>query len=538
MIKLAIGAVAIGLASFSLGGTPPATKRVNVRFGPISQAARQIVKAALGAKELTYNPDINWSVYALPAGMTRQAAYFIASRLPGVAEVSMPVLRRAQYIPTDPDYPQQYAPKMMGMESAWNTTLGSTGIIVAVVDTGIQLNHPEFAGRLDVVSGANFVTPGNPPNDDDGHGTHCAGIIGAGISTGGGIAGISGCTLMPVKVLDASGNGYDSDISNGITFAADHGANIINLSLGGVDGSAMERDAINYAIAHGAIVAAAAGNDGEDERFYPAQDGGVLSVGACGSGRSLASYSNHGSWVSVVAPGSSILSTWIGSTWQTLSGTSMACAETSGVLAEIEAASPGSNSVQVVNALLQGSVNIGSDTAGGLINAYNSIRILQNQNAGSQTIAPTVAAVKLGWFDYGTAASMATIDQSSYTIDSTQMPNGDEQATALADFFITQPPIKVKSLSLTVCAYGYQGGLVRAYAYDFFHRRFQQIGSWSMQSGTVGTQTVQFPANLYPFIHNGEILVAINGDLPAASFIGQPPAFTFQVDQTLLNIGQ
>ncbi len=239
------------------------------------------------------------------------------------------------FTPNDPGYSSnQYAPQHMNMSAAWDYTTGSTNVIIAVVDSGVSPDHPEFAGR--VLPGHDFVNDDDDPRDDQGHGTHVAGIAAAGIDNGIGLAGICGqCKILPVKVLNQYNVGNWSNVAAGITYAADHGAKVINLSLGGTSNSQAVHDAVQYATQRGALVVAAAGNDGADEAFYPAAYTETLAVAATDTHDGHWSLSNYGAFVDIAAPGVSIYSTlWSadnGNTYGFKSGTSMATPEVSGL---------------------------------------------------------------------------------------------------------------------------------------------------------------------------------------------------------------
>jgi len=228
---------------------------------------------------------------------------------------------------------------------AWAQTRGKSAIRIAVVDTGIDAGHPDLAGK--VVAAANF-TASNTTADLSGHGTHVAGIAAATFDNGTGIAGMApNARLMDVKVLAVDANGRTAgdcaDVADGIVWATDHGANVINLSLGSPSPCQTMALAIAYAFAHGALPVAAAGNDGTTSPSYPAAYNDALSVAATGTDDQIAGFSNRGaSWVEVAAPGVGIVSTvptYDNATgavgYAYLSGTSMAAPLVSGIAALI-----------------------------------------------------------------------------------------------------------------------------------------------------------------------------------------------------------
>ncbi|GAA3337000.1 hypothetical protein GCM10020358_11680 [Amorphoplanes nipponensis] len=238
----------------------------------------------------------------VPAGQVAEAAEALRAD-PAVAYVERDrIARIAAVTPDDPFFRHQWGIGKAGVATAWQTTRGSAATVVAVVDTGVTV-LPDLAGR--VLPGRDFVNKDANAADDQGHGTMTAGVIAARGDNGIGIAGICWtCQILPVKVLGAKGSGSYSDIAQGIRWAADQGADIINLSLGGADDSQLLRDAVAYASGKGALVVAAAGNDGSSAPHYPAAIPAVLAVGASTVTDSRYSWSNYGrSWVDIAAPG-------------------------------------------------------------------------------------------------------------------------------------------------------------------------------------------------------------------------------------------
>ena len=210
-----------------------------------------------------------------------------------------------------------------------------TGIKVAIIDTGIDLDHPDLAAN--VKTGANFVNTSKSPEDDNGHGTHVAGTVGA-LDNAIGVVGVAPtASLYPVKVLDRRGSGTWSGVASGIGWAADNGMHVANMSLGGGASTTVENACANAETA-GVLLVAASGNSGDGststtELSYPAAYSSVVAVGATTSGDGLASFSNTGSFVDVSAPGASVSSTYKGDAYKTLNGTSMASPHAAGMAA-------------------------------------------------------------------------------------------------------------------------------------------------------------------------------------------------------------
>ncbi len=238
----------------------------------------------------------------------------------------------------DPLAEQQWSDSVVPYSPTWNCGRGS-GVEIAVLDTGVDSGHPEFSDHITpgatALNGSASVSPGGGGYDPNGHGTHVAGIAAASADNGVGIAGVAPrATIIPVRVLDAYGSGWNSDVAAGITWAVDAGADVINLSLGAPSESQAVANAITYATANGVVVVAAAGNGGiNGASNYPAADNRTLAVGSIDQTRHISSFSTRGTYVDLAAPGSLILSTAPGDSYATMSGTSMATPFVAGVVA-------------------------------------------------------------------------------------------------------------------------------------------------------------------------------------------------------------
>ncbi|MGE5585551.1 MAG: S8 family peptidase [Bacillota bacterium] len=290
--------------------------------------------------------------------------------------------RVARRVPNDPYYPRQWAPEAMSLPYAWDFTTGSSSVIVAVIDTGVQTDHPDLAGHI--TAGYDFYNRTTYVRDISGHGTHVAGIIGALTNNGVGMAGINwNVRIMPLKVADDSGSGYLdlSMIIEALRYAADHGANVVNMSFQIGDATTGEDpfmdQAIEYAYNKGVTIVAAAGNDGEPWVAYPARDPRVIAVGAVGPDLARATWSNYGSEVDVVAPGADILSTWPTNSFANASGTSMATPHVAG-LAALMIASGVRGPAAVARALHETAMDLGSpgqdsEYGWGLVNAHAAV---------------------------------------------------------------------------------------------------------------------------------------------------------------------
>jgi subtilisin family serine protease len=238
---------------------------------------------------------------------------------PAVAYAEPNWIYRAEAIPNDPRYSQLWGLGKINVAGAWNTTTGSAAVKVAVVDTGIATDHLDLSAN--VVPGFDFVQGDADPRDFNGHGTHVAGTIGARGNNGVGVTGVDWqVSLMPVRVLDASGSGSNANVAGGFAYACSHGAAIVNASLGGTGYSQAMRDTIGSAACANTLFVVAAGNEGVSDDsvpHYPCNYGSapdnlanVICVAATGQTDALAGFSNYGQSVDLAAPGVNIPSTW------------------------------------------------------------------------------------------------------------------------------------------------------------------------------------------------------------------------------------
>lgn len=254
-------------------------------------------------------------------------------------------------VPDDEYYESnQYCHQVMNSESAWDKTTGSSSVIIAVADTGVNGTHEDLKGK--VIAGYDTVNdtaiPASYNSDVYGHGTHVAGIA-AGIGNNGiGIAGVNWkAKIMPVKVLSDSGSGSDEGIAQGVVWATDNGAHVINMSLGGKGAGQTIADAVNYAMQNEVIVVVSMGNSGNQQLFFPAAYQGSLPVGSSNARDEISSFSTSGKHISVAAPGDHILSTTVDGGYQTWSGTSMAAPQVTGLVALLRGQHSGWSAEQI-----------------------------------------------------------------------------------------------------------------------------------------------------------------------------------------------
>ncbi|NOT06060.1 MAG: S8 family serine peptidase, partial [Anaerolineales bacterium] len=313
----------------------------------------------------------------------------------------------------DPLYDQQWGLAKINIEGAWDDTYGSSTVTIAIIDSGIDLTHPDLSGNLwinpgeiasngidddsngyiDDVNGWNFVAGNNDISDGTGHGTLVSGVAAAVGGNGQGIAGVCPqCRIMPVKVMLSDTANY-SDIAAGVLYAAQKGAKVINLSMGGYANSTLLRNAIDTAVnTYGVVIVAGSGNDNLNQPFYPAAYDNVLAIAGTQSNDAKASFSNYGTWVDVSAPAVDIRTTALGGGWVDNSGTSMAAPFAAGVAGLLRSLHPDWD-----QDMIRSQISHTTDLIDGLNPSYAGLLGSGRLNAGTAMLAPTPVLSMTGY---------------------------------------------------------------------------------------------------------------------------------------------
>lgn len=372
--------------SGNLGLSPDTSSRLVVKLNPETDPKQ--VAQNVQAEILRQGP-LDYLTLAVPSQRMSESIE-ILRQTPGVLNVN-PVQKMktteitAPHV-TDPYYPKQWGLSKAEVQKAWGLGATGQGITIATIDTGIDVNHPDLKNNL--VEGYNAITRKTgltAVQDNNGHGTHVAGVTAAGLN-GEGVVGVAyQAKIMPIKAMNQLGEGTDDVVADGIIWAADHKAQIINLSLGAKEETHILRDAIQYAQAKGALLVAAAGNKEENlsnnSIAFPAAEPGVLAVTATDQRDQLASFSLTGPQASLAAPGVDIYSDY----WQnrsgyaSIDGTSMASPFVAGVAALVWGTHPELTAEQVKILLENSALDLGtlgrdSEYGFGRVNAYWAVR--------------------------------------------------------------------------------------------------------------------------------------------------------------------
>jgi type VII secretion-associated serine protease mycosin len=388
VLLAALAGTLLLLLGTGFSGPEPATPYLVTLQTNADAGAAQLFAAA-GVNVLARMGEIGvYRVRPRPGTDARTAVdYLVASPLVRAVEPDDDL--SMQLVPNDPLYqPFQWNLHRIGVEQAWDLRSSAPDMVVAVLDTGVDFGHPDLRSNLITDQGYDFINDGPNPQDDESHGTAVAGIIGAVGNNGEGVSGIAWrVRILPIKALNATGRGPDSAMVQAILYAADNGARIINISSTGTRYSAALETAVSYAQDKGALIVAAAGNTGDEDNSvsYPAAFDGVLAVSAVDAQDQLASFSQHGPFVSLAAPGVEVPSTsWLGAgrgPYASQSGTSIAAPHVSGAAALLWALRPDLGATDIANALRSTADAVGkpgdNSFGSGIVNAARAVASLR-----------------------------------------------------------------------------------------------------------------------------------------------------------------
>lgn len=344
-------------------------------------------------------------------------------------------------VANDPGVQSQWAVSYTNTNHVWPLVEQKDTVYVAVVDSGVDYTHPDLKNRVDLEKGYDFINDDSDPMDDNGHGTHVSGIIAAEMNNGEGIVGVVGTldvSIIPIKVLDAEGQGQSDIVAKGIEYAVDQGANIINLSLGSPGEDVDIANAIRYAIEKGVFVVAAAGNDNQNSDSYtPSGLDNVYTVGAVNQLKTKARFSNYGNSVEVAAPGVKILSTVLKNQYEAWDGTSMAAPVVSGIASIMLAQKPDISVAELAAILNESAEDILEDgkdlkSGYGLPNAEVAWLLLTGEEVPTSDVEGSFSSFQKA-IDGASKLKIRQNDVNSLMISRNNLDNKSERGSKLSD---------------------------------------------------------------------------------------------------------
>lgn len=539
----------VGASSANVLGVPGrdyVANEILVKYRPGRSGT--IGRLALPGRVVDTIPQLNVARVRLLPGMSVERAMRAINRS-GSFQYAEPNYKYQPYQlnPNDPRFSEQYGLPRVDLPQAWSRVLGSATVRIAVIDTGINKTHEDLK---DIIAPGerDFSDNDNDATDLDGHGTHSAGIAGATTNNALGVAGAGwGVRILPLKIFP---NSFANVSAAAITYAADQGCKVISMSFGGPFPSQVAEDAVNYAWNKGALLVAAAGNDGMDGENYPAAYDRVLAVGNTNEQDRKSGSSTHGRWVDVGAPGSGILSTYVGGTaaYANLSGTSMACPLVAGVAGLLFSYSPTSTNADVRRALENSTDPVVGNNpatgqpwfANGRINANRALDSLRPPIAFEE--APDRVSVFVNGVAEGTnpsgyvdattfAPSVGAADGSSFAVGSVNVKGVGQIASVQARVPLLEPASAVigGNVRITGSTTSLNTTTVLVYLRNHSTNRLDRIGSTVLDGRT---QTVALPTDMTNYADSGNnVTVIIRSILPQR--IARSP-FTALFDEIVL----
>ena len=356
-VTMLIPAVVTGQMTWLAGAHVPGELLIVPKDGFSEDEIVQLYQSQ-GGKKLRKLSQIKAHHVKLPPHLL-DAAEASLKKNPKIKTVERNYLAEATLIPNDPGFTSQWHLSKISAPAGWDITVGSLSVPIAIIDSGVDSDHPDLLGKI--LPGFNFVRDNADTRDAGGHGTAVAGAAAALTNSGIGVAGVAWDNpIMPLSVFDESGYATYADVAEAVIYAADHGAKVINVSLGGPRYSVTLQNAVDYAWNKGAVIVASAGNDGTSEPIYPAALDNVIAVAATDKEDRLASFSSFGGWLDVAAPGTSIYTTSDGGGYGFWQGTSFSAPLVSGLTALLFSLNPNLTNAQILNILISSADDLGA----------------------------------------------------------------------------------------------------------------------------------------------------------------------------------
>jgi|GEM_PF-3233134 len=492
LIRFSLGTAMLTLAMFATAQEGEyVSNQIIVGFQRGQEREARAFLSRLGYEEQEYDETLNASEVRLPDRLDpRIAAERVrANRAFAYAEPNY--YARATAVPSDPLFNSQWGPWHVGTPCAWNMQIGNPGMRIAIIDTGVDFVHPDLGGKV-LNNGWDFVNNDPLPQDDHGHGTHCAGIAAGMPNNNVGISGMDwNARILPIEVLNAGGSGTYWNVAQGIIYAAhpnQGNAQILSLSLAGGAPSAVLQSAVQFAHSNRRLIVAAASNTGSQNPAYPAFYSEAIAVGASTIDDSQAPFSNYGSWVDVAAPGVNILSSlWTssGSTWASWNGTSMATPMVAGLAGLVWSQMGSTATSSQVRQRIESTcdpVKGGAWVVNGRINAFRAVAGSLSGNTWLNSAAYQLVL--------GTPSGPQTLNR-LFTANNTGIAAksvgglGNRRVHFAANFSTTMCPASIRTLTISMRL---KDSTVMPGVRTLFVKN-QRTGNWDPIGGTFGVGT-------------------------------------------------
>lgn len=502
-----------------------------------------VTKIAAGGKTVSTIKEINVERIKL-SGMTPQQAINVFKSDSNVVYAEVNHRKKLFFVPNDPKLGQQYGIDQVRAKQAWDITKGNANTLVCVIDTGVRLDHEEFAGRI--APGCYDWSDNDGDVSDDtgsGHGTHTSGIAVAGTNNSKGIASVCyNGKLLHMKIFP---NSFDSVSASAIIDAANKGARVISMSYGSSSPSQVEQDAVTYAWNKGVILFASAGNNGDTAKNYPAALDNVIAVAATNNQDVRAGFSTYGDWVPIAAPGENIISSFFTgpSDYVFESGTSMACPFAASVAGLMIGRNPAITNTEVKNIIFNTCDNVGTFITKGRVNAFKAVQqVVQPLPFTGTPVSAQVAVVggssegtQIG--SYGSPAiagqTIKLVDGSTFGISSLNK-NKIGNVASLDTFVKVSPQISdLLSANIVFTGRSAAGSSCLFFLYNFSTGAWDQFGSTSMTTSNKSVTLTISMASVANYV-NGSNMIRIMARNIVPARVGNSPTYFFVTDQ--LNI--
>lgn len=528
---LGIAVVSLAFAGFAIAA-PPQFKadEILIKVKPGQDAAAELGVISRGGSIIERYPQVGWVRVRVPAGKTADQSVTIFRPLSFAAKVEKNVIYYPHAIVNDPLVPQQWLVNRIRLPEAWDLSTGSNTIKIAVIDTGVFLTHADLVGNIG--PGRDVVDDDNDASDEGGvgHGTHVSGIASASTNNGIGIAGVGySCQIMPIRAGDFGFGG--SELVEAITWAADNGAHVINMSLGGASPSQAIQDACTYARSKDVFICASAGNNGTTQKSYPAANVGVMAVTSSEPNDSKSGLSQYGQWVHVAAPGTNILSSVLSGGYEAWDGTSMSCPVVAGLAGLIWARGGSSiDSNRVFQVICDTAAPVpGNYVRYGRVDAYQAL--VETRVTAVAYFEPFEVADFVGVNLGGALPQLVLPDNDMYPMSSQVVGRQGSLAGMEVKFQLDRPTNELFNFQMNFRAMASRSATGMIWFYN------QNTGNWDFikafplktTATNVGLKVV---TNMNKYVDgSGVITMRLRGHIASGRPGGSSP-FNFQVDLT------